>query len=100
MTRDEYIKTIRVKDLDVDLGMDDYGQSYFIEWVDDEGKHEMGVGSYNIDYLSTILYYCDPEYKRLWEKVLLGQLLTDQEKYQWEQYQKRIDDEYDSKKEQ
>ena len=31
MTSDEYIKTIRVKDLDVNLGVDDYGQSYFIE---------------------------------------------------------------------
>ena len=94
MTSEEYIKTIRVKDLDVDLGMDDYGQSYFIEWEDDEGRHEIGVGSYNTDYLSTILYYCDPEYKRLWEKNLLGQLLTDQEKDQWEQYQKMIEDEY------
>ena len=98
MTSDEYIKTIRVKDLDVDLGMDDYGQSYFIEWEDDEGRHEMSVGSYNTDYLSTILHYCDPEYKRLWEKMLLGQLLTDQEKDQWEQYQKMIDDEYSSQR--
>ena len=98
MTSNEYIKTIRVKDLDVDLGVDDYGQSYFIEWEDDEGRHEMSVGSYNTDYLSTILYYCDPEYKRLWEKMLLGQLLTDQEKYQWEQYQKMIDDEYSSQR--
>lgn len=98
MTSDEYIKTIKVKDLDVDLGMDDYGQSYFIEWEDDEGSHEMSVGSYNMDYLSTILYYCDLEYRRLWEKMLLGQLLTDQEKDQWKQYQKMIDDEYSSQR--
>ena len=98
MTSDEYIKTIKVKDLDVDLGRDDYGQSYFIEWVDDEGRHEIGVGSYNMDYLTTILYYCNPAYNRLWAKMLLGQLLTVQVKDQCEQYQKIHDDEISSQR--
>ena len=38
MKPDEYIKTLNVGGKEIKLGLDDYGQCYFIEWVDDNGK--------------------------------------------------------------
>jgi hypothetical protein len=48
---EEYIKTIVVYGKMVNVGMDDYGQQYFIEYVNDNGELvEVGCGAYNTDY--------------------------------------------------
>ena len=47
MKKSEYVKTITIKDQEIRIGKDDYGQCYFVEWTDDEGSHEMGLGTYN-----------------------------------------------------
>ena len=50
MKRDEYVKTIVVYGKMVNVGMDDYGQQYFIEYVDENGElTEVGCGAYNFD---------------------------------------------------
>ena len=50
MKRDEYVKTIVVYGKMVNVGMDDYGQQYFIEYVDGNGElTEVGCGAYNFD---------------------------------------------------
>lgn len=51
MKQEEYIKTIVVYGKMVNVGMDDYGQQYFIEFVNSKGElEEFGCGSYNFDY--------------------------------------------------
>ncbi len=50
MKRDEYVKTIVVYGKMVNIGMDDYGQQYFIEFVNENGElTEIGCGAYNFD---------------------------------------------------
>ena len=51
MKQEEYIKTIVVYGKMINVGMDDYGQQYFLEFVNDKGElEEKGCGSYNFDY--------------------------------------------------
>lgn len=51
MKQEEYVKTIVVYGKMVNIGMDDYGQQYFIEYVNDRGELvETGCGAYNHDY--------------------------------------------------
>ena len=54
MKQEEYVKTIVVYGKMVNIGMDDYGQQYFIEYVDNNGDLvEVGCGAYNFDYEDT-----------------------------------------------
>lgn len=51
MKPEEYIKTIVVYGKMVNVGMDDYGQQYFLEFVNNNGElEEIGCGAYNFDY--------------------------------------------------
>ena len=51
MKQEEYIKTIVVYGKMVNVGMDDAGQQYFIEYVNDAGElTELGCGAYNFNY--------------------------------------------------
>ena len=51
MKQEEYIKTIVVYGKMVNIGMDDYGQQYFLEFLNDNGELvEIGCGLYNTDY--------------------------------------------------
>ena len=60
MKKEEYIETIVVNKKMVNVGMDDYGQCYFLEWVDDEGNlQETGCGTYNLNYYEVALSMFD-----------------------------------------
>ena len=51
MKQKEYVKTIVVYGKMVNIGMDDYGQQYFIEYVNNSGELvETGCGAYNHNY--------------------------------------------------
>lgn len=51
MKQDEYFKTIVVYGKMVNVGLDDAGQEFFLEYVDDRGELvEFGCGAYNLDY--------------------------------------------------
>ena len=51
MKPEEYVKTIVVYGKMVDVGLDDYGQQYFIEFLNDDGEiTEVGCGAYNSNY--------------------------------------------------
>ena len=54
MKPEEYVKTIVVYGKMVNVGMDDYGQCYFIEYLNEDTGElvEVGCGSYNSDYKS------------------------------------------------
>ena len=59
MTEEEYVKSLNINGHVIKLGIDDYGQQYFIEWEDSDGKHEIGLGSYNLNYMTDILHIFD-----------------------------------------
>lgn len=63
MKKEEYITTFVVGSRCIPVGLDDAGQTYFFEYVDEVGNLvEECCGSYNTDYQSCIEYrFGDPE---------------------------------------
>ena len=50
MKQEEYVKTIVIYGKMINVGIDDYGQQFFLEYVDDNGElQEIGCGAYNSD---------------------------------------------------
>ena len=95
MTEQEYIKTLHINGQDIDLGLDDYGQCYFIEWTDNAGKkQDLGLGTYNFRYLEEIYYMFDLKYRSLSHKNLWSEDMTAEEKTEWQKYQDLFDQEY------
>lgn len=79
MKKSEYVKTVNIKGQEIHIGKDDYGQCYFVEWVDEDGPHEMGMGTYNESIMEDLLYIFDSDYCELMRKMYLGDVLTDEE---------------------
>ena len=50
MKREEYIKTVVFNNHMINIGLDDYGQTYFLEYVEDGELKEECVGSYIFNY--------------------------------------------------
>ena len=62
MKTNEYVKTIVVYGKMVNVGIDDAGQQYFIEFVNANGELvEMGCGAYNFDYEDVAKHATDPD---------------------------------------
>ena len=61
MNKEEYFKTIYIKDTKVDIGVDDYGQQYFLEFEKDGEIQTIGCGAYQFDFIEQAVYYIDPE---------------------------------------
>lgn len=95
MDTNEYIKTFTINGQDIKLGLDDYGQCYFIEWEDEQNNVQtLGLGTYNFRYMEEIYYLFDPTYKDLSRKDLYGEELTDEEKVLWKRYKDLFEEEY------
>lgn len=66
MTVDEYVESY-VYDNDenyvVHVGVDDYGQCYFLHYSIKDKDYEIGCGTYNIDYISEIEYVFKHDFK-------------------------------------
>jgi hypothetical protein len=58
MTNNEFIKHITYNNIEINLGIDDYGQSYFIEYINPDTKEVVSehIGSYITDYIGYIEY--------------------------------------------
>lgn len=84
----EYVTTVLVKDYVVNIGIDDYGQCYFIEWVENEnGKdvvRSLSLGTYCTNYLEST--YSIFDYK--------GASISLYGKEQWEEDTARIKGRY------
>ena len=94
MTKEEYVKTFEVCGTKVDLGLDDYGQCYFIEWTDKNGERkETGLGTYNFHYLEEIYSMFDEKYRDLARKEIFGDL-TDADWNELNKYDKMFEEEY------
>ena len=51
MLRDEYIETLVLNGKMINIGIDDAGQCYFVEWVDKDGNiQQESCGTYNFHY--------------------------------------------------
>ena len=62
MTKEEYIGTLNLNGTKVDVGIDDYGQQYFFEFIDSQGNfQEIDCGAYNFCWLDDLLYMVDKE---------------------------------------
>jgi len=59
---DPYVATFEIKDHIVNVFLDDYGQQYYLEYLDDDGEvTETGCGAYCFDYIDQIAYIFDPK---------------------------------------
>ena len=95
MTKEEYVKTFMICGVKVELGLDDYGQCYFIEWIDKNGeKKSTGLGTYNFHYLEAIYALFDKKYKELWRKWFYSDEMSEEEKTEWKRYEETFDAEY------
>jgi len=55
MQREDYAETLVIDGRLVPVGLDDYGQCYYFEYVDENGQlQEMSCGSYNFNYKQEI----------------------------------------------
>lgn len=94
MTKEKYIKTFNICGHKIDLGLDDYGQCYFIEWTDSKGAAQSAnFGSYDSDYMRNIYYTFDNRYRELSKKELFGEL-NDSERAEMNHYQEIFNEEY------
>ena len=94
MTKEEYIKTFNVNGIKVDLGLDDYGQCYFIEYTDKSGnKKSTSLGTYNTHYMESVYYILDERYKDLSRKEMFGGI-SSPEWIELEKYEKIFEEEY------
>ena len=51
MKREEYIETLVINGHMINVGLDDYGQTYFLEYIDEDGDLLIDcVGAYCSDY--------------------------------------------------
>lgn len=91
MKKSEYMKTVNIKGQEICIGKDDYGRCYFAEWVDEEGLHETGLGTYNGDIMGDLLYIFDPDYCELMRKIYLDDTLTDEKLERKAYYEKLIE---------
>lgn len=57
MKQSEYIKTIVLDGKMINIGLDDYGQCYFFEYVKDGTLKEVSCGTYCPDYMQEIKDY-------------------------------------------
>ena len=64
--KDEYVESY-IYDNDVTkvvhVGIDDYGQSYYIKWTINDKNYEIGCGTYNSDYMPEIEYVFEEKFK-------------------------------------
>lgn len=88
MKSSEYVTTVLVRDYVVNIGIDDYGQCYFIEWVENENGNDvlrsLSLGTYCTDYLEST--YSIFDYK--------GVSISLYGKEQWEEDTARIKGRY------
>jgi len=95
MTKEEYVKTLNINNQEIKLGLDDYGQCYFIEWEENGETKDMGLGTYNFHYIEEIYYMFDPVFKELTKKNLYGDEMSPEEQNKWLEYKKIFDKEYE-----
>lgn len=57
MKKEEYVESVKLNDMVIDIGIDDYGQCYFFEFPKNGKIEEVCCGSYNTGYMYEIADY-------------------------------------------
>ena len=66
MKKEEYVETLIVQEKMVNVGIDDYGQCYYFEYVNEKDELvEASCGTYETDYKGYIEEYFTPEVEKL-----------------------------------
>lgn len=80
MKPEEYVKTVMYNGYMINIGLDDDGQQYFLEYINDEGKLvEDGCGAYNTNYQKIIeRLFGTPSLCVLYENLLKSNTLCEQ----------------------
>lgn len=95
MTNEEYFKSIFINNKEIKLGIDDYGQCFFIEFINDNNEIEtISLGTYNLNYMEEIYSIFDKTYITLLEKKFLNKPFSKRDKKKWEEYEKLFKEEY------
>lgn len=94
MKKEDYFKTFEVNGVKIDVGLDDYGQCYYIEWEENGEKKSTGLGTYNFYYLDAIYHMFDPVYRELNKKEMFGEDMTPEEIKKLEEYRALFRKEY------
>lgn len=94
MTKDEYVTTFTINGKRADVGLDDYGQCYFLELEENGEKKEIGLGTYNAEFLEDVFFILDPVYRHLWTRVWTFNELTESEEELYNAYRQMISEIY------
>ena len=90
----ELVSIIKVKGKEVKLCIDDYGQCYFANYIDDDGKEqEIFFGTYCTEIMDELFYFIDSEFRDLFIKKSKG-TLTKEEEERINLYYSQFDDLY------
>lgn len=89
MISEDFIKTIEIEGIKVDIGQNDYGQCYYFEYEKDGQKFDISCGTYNADVISYIFFELCSRYRKLWGKNFRNEL-TDEEKIEYQEWEKKI----------
>lgn len=89
MKKEDFVKTVIIDGVKVDIGIDDYGQCYYFEYMKDGKMIERSCGTYNTDYMEEVVYMVSERYRQLYSKEFLG-TLTDEEEKEINKYRKFI----------
>jgi len=65
ITKDIYVETLIVRDKMVNVFMNDYGQCYWFQWLENGELKDMSCGTYNTDYKEFIEDYFKPLTERM-----------------------------------
>jgi len=58
--KDPYVNSLIVRGHQCDVYMDDYGQCYYFEYLDENNElQSVGCGTYNFNYLEEVVGYFD-----------------------------------------
>ena len=58
MKREDYIESKVINGYLVNIGIDDYGQCFYFEYLGKDGElKEVSCGTYNLEYMDEIDYY-------------------------------------------
>ena len=91
---DELISIIKIKEKEVRVGVDDYGQCYFASYIDENGEEqEVSFGTYCTEFMEDLFFFADEEFRDLFIKKTKGEL-NEKDKERLNLYYSQFDELY------
>ena len=72
MKSEEYVTSLVINGKLVNIGVDDYGQCYFLQYYNEDSKEieEIGLGTYNEDYEEEAKAFLRTDTQRMWDSLM------------------------------